>query len=143
MPSITGANAVITLTISSLFSVPFQLEGFAADDVYDSDAIDSVETLMGVDGIQSAGFVYVPVEQRFALQADSDSIEFFDTWWTNMQQIQDVYFANGTTTLPSLGKTWAMSNGVLVSYKILPDGKKLLQPQRFGIRWEKVVPAAL
>ena len=143
MGSITGANAVITLAINSLFVVPFQLQGFAADDVYDSDAIDSVETLMGVDGKQSAGFVFVPVEQRFALQADSPSVTFFDAWWTGMQQVQDVFFANGQTSLPSLGKKWNMVNGVLVSYKIIPDGKKLIQPQRFGIRWERIVPAAL
>jgi hypothetical protein len=138
--SITGANAVVMLSVTGLFLIPQPLQGFAADDVYDNDPIDSVETMMGVDGVLSAGFVYVPIEQRYALQANSPSVSFFDQWWSAMQQVQDVYFAQGQIRLPSLGKKWNMVNGVLVSYKPLPDGKKLLQPQRFGIRWERVIP---
>ena len=139
--SITGANAVVMLSVTSLFPIPQQLQGFAADDVYDNDSIDSVETSMGVDGNMAAGFVYVPIEQRYALQANSPSIVFFDQWWSAMQQVQDVYFGQGLIALPSISKKFIMTNGVLVGYKPLPDAKKLLQPQRFGIRWERLVAA--
>ena len=142
MPAtITGATAIVMLSINQLFPDPQQLQGFAVDDVFDNDAIESAETLMGVDGIMSAGFVFVPVEQRFALQADSPSVQFFDFWWSSNQQQQDLFFASGTTFLPSLQKKWNMVKGVLISYKPLPDAKKLLQPQRFGIRWQSIIPA--
>ena len=55
MPSITSANAILTLAIPLLFPTPVQLQGFAADDVYDIPRIKSVETLMGVDGVLSGG----------------------------------------------------------------------------------------
>lgn len=143
MASITGATAVVMLSVTSLFPVPVQLQGFAADDVYDSDDLVSAETLMGVDGRLSGGFVYVPLIQRYALQADSESIAFFDTWWATMQQLQDVLTCNGLISIPSVGKKYTMSKGFLTGYKPLPDGKRLLQPQRFAITWERVFPAII
>lgn len=141
MASITGANAVVMLSIPGLFPVPVELKGFAADDIFDTDAIESAETLMGVDGVLSAGFVFVPVMQTYALQADSPSTFFFDTWWASQQQVQDVYFANGVVLLTAVGKKWTLTKGALTSYKPIPDTKKLLQPQRHRITWQSVFPA--
>lgn len=141
MPSLTSANAVVMLWIPGIFPAPVPIQGFAADDVFDTDTIESAETLMGVDGILSAGFVFVPVNQNYALQADSPSISFFDLWWTTQQQTRDIYRANGLISLRALGKKWTMSRGVLTNYKPLPDAKKLLQPQKFRITWESSFPA--
>src|SRR5262249_12817830 len=114
------------------------LIGFAADDVFEGDAIESTEFLMGVDGFMSAGFVYVPVPQNFALQADSPSIFVFDQWFNAQQFAQDVFPATGGVTRKAVGKKYRMTNGVLSSYKPIPDIKKLLQPQRFRITWNSI-----
>ena len=53
--TITGASAVIMLSVPGLFSTPQQLQGFATDDIFDTAAIASAETLMGVDGNLSGG----------------------------------------------------------------------------------------
>ena len=135
MASITGANATILLSIAGLFPAPQQLQGFAADDVFDSESIDSAETLMGVDGFMSAGFVYVPVNQTFTLQADSPSIPFFDVWYLQQVAGLTTYTANGVTILPAIKKKFIMTTGYLIGYKPLPAGKKLLQPQRFRLRF--------
>jgi hypothetical protein len=141
MSDITSANSVLMLTVFPLFPIPQQLQGFAAEDVFDTDPLESAETLMGVDGRLSAGFVFVPVMQNYALQADSPSVFIFDTWWTSQQIAKTIFFGDMTVLLTSLGKKWAMTNGVLSSYKPLPDGKKVLQPQRFRITWESALPA--
>lgn len=141
MASITGANATFLLAISQLFPIPLQLQGFAADDVFSTDPLDSTEVLMGVDGKLSAGFVYVPVKQHIALQADSPSSVIFDGWYLAQQTAQDVYFASGIVQLRSIGTSWVLNNGVLTTYPPLPDVKKLLQPRKFGITWESVSPA--
>lgn len=141
MATITSANAVIVITIPSVFPIPQQLQGFAADDVFETDPLESAETLMGVDGRQSAGFVFVPVHQTFALQADSPSVFIFDTWWAAQQIAHEIFTANATILLTSVSKKWAMTNGVLSNYKPLPDAKKVLQPQRFRITWESSLPA--
>jgi len=140
--SITSANAIVMIGIPALFPVPQQLQGFAADDIFDVDAIDSAEVMMGVDGIQSAGFVFVPIRQNIVLQADSPSAGIFDTWWSFQQQIKDVFFANGNVILKPLATKWTLTKGALVSYKPIPDAKRVLQPRRFTISWQSVQPQA-
>ena len=139
--TLTGAGTIIMLSVPGLFDTPQQLQGFATDDIYDTDQIDAAETLMGVDGVLSGGYINVPVMQNFALQADSDSIEFFETWWSTNQSLQTVLTATGTTALTALQKKFAMIKGFLRRYKPMPDGKKLYQPQKFAIEWQQVTPS--
>ena len=141
--SITAANAIITLAIPGLFPVPQQLQGFAADNIYDAPSQDTVETAMGVDGLLSGGFVYNPTEQTFSLQSDSDSNALFEQWAQAQKTLRDVYTAQGNTTLPSLGQKWVMTKGFLVSMPFVPTAARILQPRRYVIRWESVVPQPL
>lgn len=141
MASITGATSTIALSIPGLFPAPQLLKGFEADNVFDTEPIDSAEFYMGVDGKLSAGFVFVPVRQTFMLQADSASNQLFDLWWTTMQQTKDVLFASGIVTLTAIGTKWAMNNGILTSFPPMPAVKKLLQPRHYTVTWESITPA--
>lgn len=141
MGSITSANAVLMLSITSLFPSPQQLQGFAADDIFSTEDIQVTEPVMGVDGRLSAGFVNMPVPMAIALQADSLSNVMFDQWAAASKVLQDVYFAQATVMLTSLGKKWNCTNGTLTRYKPMPDAAKILQPRRFGIVWESVLPS--
>lgn len=143
MPSITGATAAYQLSIENLYNSPQLLQGFAADDVFSTPAIKSIETLMGVDGKMSAGFVFVEIPQSISIQADSPSGRLFDDWWTAQQSQQDVYFANATVFLTALGQKWQMTRGVLSSYAPIPDVKKLIQPRKFEITWNNMSPAPI
>lgn len=136
--SITSANAVFLLGITGLFSVPQQLQRFAADDVFSTEAVKRVETLMGVDGYLSAGFVNVEIPMNVMLQADSPSGFLFDQWDAAQQASGEVYEANGTIILPSIGKKWTLTRGFLTSYKPTPDAKKILQPRTFGLTWNLI-----
>jgi hypothetical protein len=140
---LTAANCVITLTLSPLFTTPQQLQGFAVDDVYTTPEIAPTETKMGVDGVLSGGMVFVPVEQEIMLQANSPSIGFFDQWYLYQISGLSSYSANGTTTLPGLGKQWIMTNGFLVGYVPLPPAKKTLDAQHFRIRWNLSTPVPI
>ena len=141
MPSITGANATFLLAIATLFPAPQQLQGFAADDVFGSDPIDSTEFLMGVDGFMSSGFVFVPVRMSVHLQADSPSNFIFDTWYSAQQVARDVFPASATVLLTAIGTKYTLQNGVLTSYKPTSDAKKLLQPRTHTITWNSISPA--
>lgn len=151
MGTITGANAVYALAIAppafapqvsaTLFAAPVQLLGFATDDSFATEPLASVETLMGVDGILSSGFVFVPVRQTITLQADSPSNDLFDLWWNAMQTTKDVFLAQGIITLTTIQKKYALTNGSLTTYQPLADVRKLLQPRRFGITWQTIQPA--
>ena len=141
--TLTGANAIITLSAPDVFGAPFQLQGFAADDVFSTEAVQSAEVLMGVDGVMSAGFVFVPIPQNYMLQSDSQSVDFFETFWLQQQQNRTVYRLTGGISLKMVGKRYSMSNGVLTNYTPTADVKKLLQPRKFTITWESVLPAPI
>lgn len=138
--SITSANAVLMLSIVPLFPIPQQLQRFATDDVYNVPQIKSVEVMMGVDGVLSGGFVYVQVPVEYTFQADSPSNAIFDTWWTQMQAAKDTYIANGLIRLPSITTRFGMTTGYLTGYTPAPAAKKVLQPRKYEITWESIVP---
>lgn len=143
MPSITSANAVITMSIAGLFAAPQQLQGFAADDIFSTDAIDASEVSMGMDGILSAGYVPAAISQNFMLQANSVSVDMFDQWYLAQRQIRDVFFAQGTIVLSSISAKYALVNGVLRNYPPIADAARTLRPRRFTIVWESVTTQPL
>ncbi|WP_330547012.1 phage tail fiber protein [Salmonella enterica] len=71
--TITAADAIITLTVNNLYPSGIQLQGFAADNVYGTDPLVLAETVRGIDGKLSAGFVYSNIIQTFHIMPDSPS----------------------------------------------------------------------
>lgn len=138
---ITSANAVYTLSIATLFPSPNVLQQFSAEDIFTTDAVAIAEVVMGVDGRQSAGYTPRSIPQQVSLQADSASMDLFDQWANNTRLNRQIYPAQGIIVLPSIGKTWTMVNGVLNMFPPMPNAAKILQPRRFTITWEAVLPA--
>jgi hypothetical protein len=140
MPSLTAVNAVITLTIPGVFNQPQQLQQFAVDDVADVDTLTVAETLMGVDGFLSGGYVFNKIKYNYTLQANSPSCFVFDQWKLAQDAQTDTFTANGLLLLKSLGTKWTWTRGFLVEWKPAPDVKKILQPRKFAIEWQSVAP---
>lgn len=140
-PTITSANSVIMLAVAGLFDVPQQLQGFSADAAFSTEAFTSVETVMGVDGNMSAG--WVPVEKKMSVMVMPDSISniFFDAWYAAQEAARELFFANGTMVLPSIGREFTMIKGVLSTYTPMPEVAKVLRARTFGLTWQSILPA--
>lgn len=134
--SITSANAVITITVPPVFTAPFSLQGFSAEDVYTTESIAPAETMMGVDGFLTAGWTPRPVPWSVSLMADSPSNTLFAQWFNYQQQNREVYAATGVLILLSVGSKWNLVNGYLTGYPPMPNAARVLQPRRFGITWQ-------
>ena len=139
--SITSTNAVFTISVPSIFSIPVQLQEFSAEDIFTTQAVQTTETSMGLDGVLSGGKVFVPVPQTVSLQANSPSNAVFDQWAQQEEADGETYSAEGIIILKSLGKKWTMTNGFLVSYQPAPDAGKTLRPRRYGLLWNKMFPS--
>lgn len=142
-PSITSVNAIYLLTISGLYTAPQQLQEFAADDIFDTGSINPTEVSMGADGVLSGGRVNVAIQQNITLQANSASNTLFDAWYAAQVADGDVYIANGIVRLKSVGKSYALTRGFLTSYAPMADAKKTLQPRRYQITWQSMIPAPI
>jgi len=141
--NITAANSVFMMNFGALFPIPQKLQGYSADDAFMADAVEIAQTVMGVDGKLSAGYVPNPVVMTITLQADSPSIKLFDFLAQAMQASRDIYELSGTIALPAISKSYALTKGVMTEYKPLPDVKKILQPVTYRITWEAVTASAL
>jgi hypothetical protein len=139
--TLTAANSVLLLTIPGLFNSPQRIQGFATDDAFDTEAVEPAETMMGVDGVLSAGYVPVPYKMTIVLQGDSASNNLFDTWAQSQKIAREVLRVSGNITLVSVGRTYALTRGILTSYKPMSGVKKVLQSRSYGITWEDVSPA--
>ena len=137
--TITSANAVIFLTFVGLYP-PTQLQGFMADDIFDTDDVDPAEVVLGADGLLSGGWLPVMTPQRFSLMPNSPSAPLFENVVLAQNAAQTIYQVNGTIALPAIRRKYSMLNGYLTKFKSIPDAKKVLQGRQFQITWNTVSP---
>ena len=140
---ITSADCIFFLGITNVYPNPLQLQQFAADDIFESEQLTPAEFIMGADGYLTGGFVNVPTPMTIAFNADSPSIQLFDTWYLYQKQNQTIAWAFGTVAFPSLGKKFTLDRGGLRNYRLIADPKKVLQPPRYTIVWQNPAPAAI
>ncbi len=136
--TITSANSVLTLVIAGLFPAPVQMQGYATDKAFTTEALDLAEVQMGVDGRMTAGYTPMQTKQTITLQADSPSKAIFTALIQAMKTAREVYYISGSLALPSTGESFTMTRGILTNAKQIPDGQKVLQPVDYVITWESV-----
>lgn len=134
MLDITSANATVAISVESLFSV--NLENFSADSSFTSDTVQAAETRMGVDGHMAAGYTPAIKTVTINLEAGSPSATFLQL----LRQAQEVnmkpYKVQMIISVPAIGKRYSFSNGVLQSFKDLPDGQNVLSPSQWVFHFE-------
>lgn len=143
MATLTAANSVYMLVIPDLFPIPQQLQGYAADEVFATEGVDTAELVLGVDGKLSAGWIPTMKKQTITLQADSVSSLIFDAWFQTQNSLRDLLTANAFITLPSLGRIYTCTTGYLSSYIPMPDVRRIIQPRRFQITWQEILSAPI
>lgn len=141
--TITSASSVFTLDVPDVFGIPQTVQGYAVDDAFDSDAVESAIAQMGVDGLMSGGYTPYMTPLQIHLMPDSPSILLFDAWGGAEAAAQEVFFAQASIAMPSVGKLFTFNNGILTHFKKLPDAKKVLGAQNYTIMWESVNPALI
>lgn len=144
MATITSANAKLSFTVRGPAGIvvgPFTVQGYASDDAFATEVVDSAEAVMGVDGRMSVGFTPFITRQTITLQADSPSIALFEAWLGAQQVLKDVLIADGALSYPGLQKAYALVRGALTRLTPMPQAKRVLQPVTYEIAWETVQPA--
>ena len=141
MSTITSANSSFAIVIPGVYSAPQSIQGYATDDAFAAEAIEKVETLMGIDGKLSAGYVFNPYKMAVTLQADSGSFSIFTNWQLAQDAVREVIAASATIIIPSIGYKFAMTNGYMTRFQAMPEAKKTLGPPKFEITWEKIIGA--
>lgn len=143
MRTITAANSVYLLAVLPIFPVPQLLQGYSADAAFETDASEPAEVVIGVDGIMSAGYVPFLTRQTISLMPDSPSSDLFENWITAEKVAREVYYALGFVSLPSTGRKYALTQGVLTAAPPIPGTRKVLQARNFVITWGDITASPI
>lgn len=141
--TITAANSTFSVIVPPLFPVPQNVQGYAVDDAFATEAVETAIAQMGVDGNMSAGFVPFVTKLNVTLMADSDSIGIFETWLQAMQAAREVLFGDASIGLPSVQRTYVLTKGVLTRVTQFPAAKKVLQPVQYEITFQNLAAVPL
>ena len=138
MATLTSANSILSLSVANLFNSPIQIEGYATDDAFTAQDVETAETMMGVDGNLSSGFTPYPVPIEITLQADSASNSFFDSLIQAEAIVREKYVLNGSIMIPSINMVYALTRGFLGKITPISPAKKVLQPRKFEITFQNI-----
>lgn len=138
MSTITSANSVFMIAVERLYNVPVQVLGFSVDDAFMISDIDMAETMMGVDGRMSAGWVPAIKPIEVTLQADSPSNDLFDAIIAAETVAREKYKLNATFLYPATGRLYVLTTGYLKSGSVAPGAKKVLQPRKFTLEFQDI-----
>lgn len=133
--TITSANSVFLLGIDSVYPTPQQLQEFGVDDAFTTDIVDTAETQVGVDGYGVGGFVPSAPMMTIRFLASSQSITIFENWIGAQFTANEIFYANGLITQPSVKRSYTMYKGVLTRVNTLADARRVLQNREFHIQW--------
>lgn len=143
MGTITSANATYTLVEATQYPSGVTLQQFSTDDMFDAEAVKNVELQMGIDGILSAGFVFVEIPQTITLMGNSVSNDVFDDIYNAQIAGVEALPLSAVILMPSISRQWTCTNGFLTSYKPMPGAKKTLQPRTYQITWNAMTVSVL
>ncbi len=145
--SITSANAKLTLTVRNTAGIvvgPFTVEGYAQDAAFAVETVDAAETIMGVDGKLSGGYLPRATKFSVSLMANSPSVALFEAWDSAQKVLGDVLVADGFVAAPSLGKAYALVKGFLTRLTPVPTARRTFSdPMVYELTFESVTPAPI
>lgn len=136
--NITSANSAAILTVKELFPAGIVLQQFATDQAITQDEVTFAETRMGVDAFMAAGFVPSIKPVNITFEPFSSALESIDQLVRATEQQRTCFECELVVRLPSIGKQYTWSGGVMKKGKSLPDLKKVLDPVSFTFDFEKL-----
>ncbi len=79
--------------------------------------------------------------QTYMFQADSPSLEFWDTILEAQKAQNETLELYGTLIIQGIDRKYALVKGFITSATPAPTSKKVLQPRKFVVTWQSVTPA--
>lgn len=135
---VTSANVNLILACEELYPSGVKLEGFSADSVMTADGIDITENRRGVDGRMVSGVIKSIQPVSIVLEANSPSLEVFETIRDAMHANNRPYELTLTCHIPALDKTLVYRRGALKNAPSIPAVQRTLQPTTWSMEFQEV-----
>lgn len=140
---ITSANSKLRIVVPAYYPGGFDVDDYAADNMFETGALQNAEEQMSADGRYHAGFVFNPTEFTINLMPTSNAGSLVDDWLAAERTAIAKFQCNATLTVPALGAKWNFVNGVLYTWTPTPPGRRVLQPRPAVFHFESVTRSAI
>lgn len=140
---ITSANSKLRIVVPAYYPGGFDVDDYAADNMFETGALQNKEDMMSADGKYHAGFIFNPTEFTINLMATSNAGDRLDDWMSAERTAISAFACNAVLTVPALGAKWNFVNGVLYTWTPTPPGRRVLQPRPAVFHFESVTRSAI
>lgn len=140
--TLTSANSRLYLSVATIYPTMNLIQGYTADDITDTDAVQPGQVIKGLDGRLSAGYIPFAIPQNLTLQGDSVSNDLFENVLEYEKSAAEKYVWTGLLIIPATTRQYAMTRGFLTSIPQTPALRNLVQPRRYTITWESITPSS-
>ncbi|MDM2843253.1 hypothetical protein OGY83_06355 [Citrobacter sp. Cpo090] len=140
---ITSANSKLRIVVPAYYPGGFDVDDYAADNMFETGALQNAEEQMSADGKYHAGFVFNPPEFTINLMPTSNAGSLVDDWMAAERTAIAKFQCNAVLTVPALGAKWNFVNGILFTWTPTPPGRRVLQPRPAVFHFETVTRSAI
>lgn len=140
---ITSANAEVVLSVDELYPNGVMLQNFSTDQSFAPDSQQLAETRMGVDGYLAAGQTPNIKVVNISLEASSPSYEYLSNLAMAMEVNHRIYRCTLVARVPSIGKVFTWSIGVLQTGTTVPGAKKVLDPTQWTFHFQNLTISSI
>lgn len=120
-----------------VFSDLVKIEGYSADSAWKMDDVSLATTTLGVDGSFSSAWIPYMTTMTLQLMPNSSSNDFFERIMSYQDVIQETVELFGNIQIPSIGRKYALENGVISKMSLIPSAAKTLQAKSVVLIWGK------
>lgn len=135
--SLSSANSTFMLGAVGVFSDLVKIEGYSADSAWKMDDVSLATTTLGVDGSFSSAWIPYMTTMTLQLMPNSSSNDFFERIMSYQDVIQETVELFGNIQIPSIGRKYALENGVISKMSLIPSAAKTLQAKSVVLIWGK------
>ncbi|KAA1280240.1 hypothetical protein DXF85_02900 [Citrobacter pasteurii] len=140
---ITSANSKLRIVVPAYYPGGFDVDDYAADNMFETGPLQNAEEQMSADGKYHAGFIFNPTDFTINLMPTSNAGSLVDDWLAAERTAIAKFQCNATLTVPALGAKWNFVNGVLYTWTPTPPGRRVLQPRPAVFHFESVTRSAI
>lgn len=135
--SLSSANSTFMLGAVGVFSDLVKIEGYSADSAWTMDDVTLTKTTLGVDGSFAAAWIPYTTTMTLSLMPNSSSNDFFERILSYQDVIQEAVELFGNIQIPSIGRKYALENGVISKMSLIPSTDQTLKAKKIVLIWGK------
>lgn len=136
--NITSANSTLVMNATAAGLTNVVCDEYAADRMFDIEAVTNGEFLFTADGKLKAGYVFNPKPITISIMPTSNFAAALDRLTSVEATLLDKVQINFVLSIPSTGDVYNFVNGFLNTWANAPSAGRVLQPRVAQFTFESI-----